>query len=282
TSVTQTSYQQNSGGGYRRRSLPPLEFEYSEANIDERIQEVDSESLENLPSGINGDYQWIDLDGEGIPGILTEHATSWFYKRNLSPLTNNGVTFAPLEVVAEKPAFAGIGAGGWHIQDLAGDGRPDLTRFDGPLAGYFERNDAGTWETFVPFRALPNVDWHDHNLKFVDLTGDGIADILITEHEAFTWYASLGETGFASSERTLPALDEERGPLLILADGEQSIYLADLSGDGLTDLLRIRNGEVCYWPNLGYGRFGAKVTMDNSPWFDEPDQFDQRSIRLAD
>ena len=27
-----------------------------------------------------------------------------------------------------------------------------------------------------------------------------------------------------------------------------------MSGDGLTDLVRIRNGEVCYWPNLGYGR----------------------------
>ena len=46
--------------------------------------------------------------------------------------------------------------------------------------------------------------------------------------------------------------------------------------------MRIRNGEVCYWPNLGYGRFGAKVTMDNAPWFDAPDQFDQRRIRLAD
>ena len=43
-----------------------------------------------------------------------------------------------------------------------------------------------------------------------------------------------------------------------------------MSGDGLTDLVRIRNGEVCYWPNLGYGRFGAKVTMDNSPRFDHP------------
>ena len=282
TSVTQTSYKRKSGGGYRRRSLPPVEFQYSEAIIDERIQEVDSESLENLPSGIHGDYQWIDLDGEGIPGILSEQATSWFYKRNLSPLTNNVATFAPLEVVAEKPAFAGIGAGGWQIQDLGGDGRPDLTRFDGPIAGFFERNDVDTWDTFVPFRALPNVDWHDPNLRFVDLTGDGLADVLITEHEAFTWYASLGETGFASSERTPPAVDEERGPRLILADSEQSIYLADLSGDGLTDLLRIRNGEVCYWPNLGYGCFGAKVTMDNAPWFDEPDQFDQRRIRLAD
>jgi hypothetical protein len=58
--------------------------------------------------------------------------------------------------------------------------------------------------------------------------------------------------------------------------------LADLSGDGLSDLVRIRNGEVCYWPNLGYGKFGAKVTMDNAPWFDKPDQFDQKRIRLAD
>jgi len=77
-------------------------------------------------------------------------------------------------------------------------------------------------------------------------------------------------------------LDEEKGPKLVLADGTQSIYLSDMSGDGLTDLVRIRNGEFCYWPNLGYGRFGAKVTMDNAPWFDRPDLFDQRRIRLAD
>src|SRR5213078_4539597 len=47
-------------------------------------------------------------------------------------------------------------------------------------------------------------------------------------------------------------------------------------------LIRIRNGEVCYWPNLGYGRFGAKVAMDNAPWFDTPGRFDQKRIRLAD
>src|SRR5262249_32274306 len=36
------------------------------------------------------------------------------------------------------------------------------------------------------------------------------------------------------------------------------------------------------WRNLGYGHFGAKVTMDNAPWFDTPDQFDPKRIRLAD
>jgi len=114
------------------------------------------------------------------------------------------------------------------------------------------------------------------------LNGDGHADVLITGNEAFTWYPSLAEDGFGSAEKTFQPLDEEQGPRLVFADGTQSIYLADLSGDGLSDLVRIRNGEVCYWPNLGYGRFGARVTMDNAPWFDAPDQFDQKRIRLAD
>ena len=51
---------------------------------------------------------------------------------------------------------------------------------------------------------------------------------------------------------------------MVLADGTQTIFTADMSGDGLSDIVRVRNGEVCYWPNLGYGRFGAKVTMDRA------------------
>ena len=68
----------------------------------------------------------------------------------------------------------------------------------------------------------------------------------------------------------------------MLADGTQTIFTADMSGDGLTDIVRVRNGEACYWPNTGYGRFGAKVTMDRAPRFDSEERFDPRRIRLAD
>ena len=129
---------------------------------------------------------------------------------------------------------------------------------------------------------MPSVDWNDPNLRFVDLTGDGHADVLVTEDRVFTWYPSLAEEGYGPSRRTPQSDDDETGPRLVLADATQSIYLADMSGDGLSDLVRIRNGMVCYWPNLGYGRFGPKVSMDNAPWFDAPDMFDQRRIHLAD
>jgi RHS repeat-associated protein len=287
--VAQTGYKR-AGTGYLSKSLPPLEFEYTEPAIDESIREVDRASLENLPQGLDGArYQWVDLDSEGISGILSEQAGSWFYKRNLSPVGSpnepgsqpSPARFAPAELVRRKPSLGTLG-GGQQLLDLAGDGQLDLVQFDAPTPGFFERTEDGDWSPLQPFTALPALSWNNPNLKFVDLTGDGHADILISEDDVLCWYASLAQAGFGPAQRVRQALDEEKGPKLVFADGTESISLADLSGDGLTDIVRIRNGEVCYWPNLGYGRFGAKVAMDSAPWFEAADLFDGRRVRLAD
>jgi RHS repeat-associated protein len=288
-SVTQTGYKRNPAGGYIQKSLPPLEFTYSEPQIDETVREVDPTSLENLPQGLDGiRYQWVDLDGEGLSGILTEQGDGWFYKRNLSPINavqDNGkphveANFAPVERVATKPAIA-LSSGAQFL-DLAGDGQPDLVALRSALPGFYERTHDENWETFVPFKSLPVLDWDNPNLKFIDLNGDGHSDILIAEDNCLVWHPSLAEDGFGAGERVYQPWDEEKGPRVVFADSTQSIYLSDMSGDGLADIVRIRNGEVCYWANLGYGRFGAKVTMDNAPWFDAPEIFNQRRIVLAD
>ncbi len=294
-SVTQTGYQRKDTHGYWSKSLPPVEFKYSAVPTLSQlalqpIEEIDPQSLENLPQGMDGAlYQWVDLDGEGLSGILTEQAEGWFYKRNLSPIHRKAgnpqqvsACFGPLELVRQKPSLAAISNNRQQLLDLAGDGQLDLVQFQGYTPGFYERCENEGWETFKTFESLPSLDWGDYNLRFIDLTGDGHADILITEDEAFCWHPSLAEAGFGPPETVCKSLDEENGPSLVFADGTQSIYLADLSGDGLTDLVRVRNGEICYWPNLGYGRFGVKVTMDHSPWFDHDDIFDQRRIRLAD
>lgn len=290
-SVTQSGYRRDADG-YLKKSLPPLEFEYSQPVIHEGLQEIDGESLENLPAGLDGSrYLWVDLDGEGVSGILSRQAGGWLYKRNLSPVRAREVGgegkpvagFAPQELVATQPSLAeGVAGNRQQFLDLAGDGQLDLVQFDRPLPGFYERTDDGDWSPFAPFRFVPNVAWDDPNLKFIDLTGDGLADIVITEENVITWYRSLAEDGFAAAERVHKAVDEEKGPRVVFADGTDSVYLADMSGDGLADLVRVRNGEVCYWPSLGYGQFGAKVTMDNAPVFDRPEQFDQRRVRLAD
>jgi RHS repeat-associated protein len=288
TGVTHSGYVRE-GTRYLRKSLPLLEFEYSKAVIGQEIQDIDPASIENLPYGADGSaYQWVDLDGEGLSGVLTEQGGGWFYKRNESALThdplknNNSARFAPVEQIPHIPGSSPLTINQAQFLDLAGDGQVDLVELDKPLAGFYERTDDQDWEPFRAFRSTPNLAWNDPNLKFIDLTGDGHADVLITEEQALTWYPSLAEEGFDQAAKVSIPTDEEHGPRVIFADSTQTMFLADLSGDGLTDIVRIRNGEVCYWSNLGYGRFGMKVTMDDAPWFDAPDQFDPRRIRLAD
>ncbi|MGH7528148.1 MAG: SpvB/TcaC N-terminal domain-containing protein, partial [Gemmatimonadales bacterium] len=283
TSVTQSGYvawpdPPNPTDLFLQRSLPPVELEYSKALLSQEVRELAPGSVENLPSGLDGGrYQWVDLDGEGVSGIMTEQASSWFYKRNLG-----AGRFGSLEPVAQLPSLGNLGGGTQQLLDLSGDGQLDLAAFAGEAPGFYERTTEEGWAGFRSFPSLPRIDWSNPNLRFVDLTGDGLADVLVAEDSALLWHRSLGEAGFAPGERCSLALDEERGPRLLLADGSQAVYLADLSGDGLSDLVRIRNGEVSYWPNLGYGRFGPRVTMDDSPVFDRPEQFDQQQIRLAD
>ena len=74
---------------------------------------------------------------------------------------------------------------------------------------------------------MPVLDWHNPELKFVDLTGDGFPDLLISEGDAFWWYESLATVGFASGQRVPQALDEEKGPKLIFSDRRQLFLWVD-------------------------------------------------------
>lgn len=277
-SVTQLGYTQQPDQTYIKKSLPKLVFQYTTVQVDETVREVDAESIQNLPYGADGSqYQWIDLDSEGLTGVLTEQADAWYYKRNLG----NG-TFGPIEQVLIKPSISALSSARQQFLDLAGEGHLDLVQFEGAMAGFNERRPQGGWKGFTPFKHIPNVNTKDPNLRFVDVTGDGFSDILISEDTVFTWYESLTKEGFAPASRSPKNFDEEKGPLLVFSDPSQSIFLADMAGDGLSDIVRIRASEICYWPNLGYGRFGAKVTMGNAPVFESQDKFDPQRIRLAD
>ncbi len=50
-------------------------------------------------------------------------------------------------------------------------------------------------------------------------------------------------------------------------DPEGRIRFADMTGDGLKDIVLVGRDKIQYWPNLGYGKFGEPITMSNSPPF---------------
>jgi hypothetical protein len=65
------------------------------------------------------------------------------------------------------------------------------------------------------------------------------------------------------------------------------VKLGDVTGDGLQDIILIYNGRVDYWPYLGYGLCGRRVTMRNSPRFEDTAffagiGFDPKRLLLGD
>lgn len=294
--ITQTGYIKTVSG-YSSKSLPPMTFEYQPLVWNHEVKNVEADDLVHAPTGLSGPYQWVDLYNEGIPGILSEQGEAWHYKHNLGEVAETGVaSFAPAKLVAPKPSFTGLGQGVLQLQDLDADGGKQIVVNAPGIQGYFDlagdadsalpgfENPESLRDTapFRPFAQHLHLDLRDPNVRLLDLNGDGKPEVVLTEENAFRWWPGAGRAGYEASERSFKPNDEELGPAIVFSDPEQRIFLADMSGDGLTDIVRIRNGEVCYWPNLGYGHFGAKVTMDNSPWFDAPDQFNPAYLQLAD
>ncbi len=277
---------------YTSQSLPLLRFGYTAVQIESVVRTLDHASLADLPAGVaDKSNQWVDLDGEGIPGVLTDDGGALYYRRNLG----RGA-LAPARRLMTRPSLMALASSSTQQQlmDLGGEGRLDLVTFGPPMPGFHERippgerelprgeRDDGGWQPFRTFASHPEIDWNDPNLRFIDLNGDGLDDLLLARDDVFVWYPSLGKQGFGPP-RTFPRPhDEENGPALAFADKTQTIFLADLGGDGLRDLVRVTNGGVCYWPNLGHGHFGAKVTMAGAPVFDRPEAFDPKRILFAD
>lgn len=279
TSVVHAGYLRQPGAsGHSRAAMPPTDFGYIRPVLHDEPRTLDRQSLLGIQDGVDGTRaQWVDLDGEGIAGVLIPAERAWYYKAN----RGDGRLDPPL-LLSSLPSPAELTSGVQQLTDLGGDGRLDLVQYAPPLSGYFERTEDGGFAPFVSLPSVPNIDWSDPNLRFLDIDGDGLPDAFITENDALVWYRSRGKGGFEPGRVVPRAKSEQRGPAVLFDNGTETIQLADMSGDGLVDIVRVRSSEVSYWPNLGHGRFGPKVTLDGNPRFDAPELFDPKRVRLAD
>lgn len=283
---------QEDGNRYSAAEWPALEFEYTSA-AEMVIENIDHKNALGLPEGVDGTrYQWLDLNGEGISGVLYKASSSWWYAPNRwstsfdkksvdSDDTREGGRF-PLPISLSGQPSTALNSPTARFVDLDGDGALDLLEHSSGTSLVYERDASQSWRPPRSLKRPPALPLDDPNVRMVDLNGDGLAEILLTENDCFVWQQSLGQDGYGTVQRVAKLLDEKRGPRCVFNESVQTVYLADMSGDGLTDIVRIRSGEVSYWPNLGYGKFGARVTMDHAPPFDSIGQFDPSRVRLID
>ena len=137
-SVTHAGYLRDDTGAYQRATLPPLELGFTQAVVHDEVRTLDRDQLAGIPGTAGA--SWVDLDGEGVPGLLRATDRAWFYQGNLG----DGQLAAPA-LQRTLPAPAELRGGAQQLVDLGGDGNLDLVRYARPLAGYFERTPDRGW-----------------------------------------------------------------------------------------------------------------------------------------
>lgn len=263
--------------GVASAALPPVQLGYQAFVFDHTVRPVDQESLDGLEGGLAGGARFVDLDGDGAPGVLIPHEHGWLYKRN-----EGGGDLGPALAERSLPRPGDLTAR-QQLLDVGGDGNLDVVSLDPSLPGFFERvssRGTGRFDAFRPFRSTPRIDATGANVRFLDVDGDGFADLVVAEDDAWLVFPARGKDGFGAPVRW-PAPRDDGGSVVVFASGDESIHLADLTGDGLADVVRVRASEVCYWPSRGNG-FAGKVVLGGRPLFDSIDQFDPRRVRWAD
>ncbi|MGA2402490.1 MAG: SpvB/TcaC N-terminal domain-containing protein, partial [Syntrophobacteraceae bacterium] len=256
----------------KSETLPPLEFNYTGFEPEKRdffpLQGPD------LParSLANPDLEFVDLFGNGLPDFVEMNGTVRYW-RNLG-----GGRFDLPRFIQDAPAGLALSDPGVQFIDANGDGRTDLLVTTPAMSGYFPLRFGGRWDrkSFQRFRQAPSFNLEDPEVKLVDLDGDGVTDAIRSGSRMECFFNDHEEGWKATLWVERQALDVF--PNVNFSDPR--VKWADLTGDGLQDIALVYDGNVEYWPNLGYCKWGKRLHMENSPRF--PYGYDPRRILIGD
>lgn len=250
-------------------TLPPLEFDYQE------FQYTSNANWQAMPEWdkFSPYYQMVDLNGEGLPGMLYQDSGSWRYHPPIrTPGSEDSVSFGGAQVLPIIPALRETAC----LMDINGDGRLDWVVSQPSFAGYYSRSADECWTQFTPLSALPTEYFHPQ-AQLADLIGGGLSDLALIGPKSVRLYANQRD-GFAAAQQ----VDQDPAITLPIPGASRSelVAFSDPLGSGQQHLLRVRHDSVTCWPNLGHGIFGKPITLNG---FSQPaESFNPQQIWLAD
>lgn len=251
---------------------PPLKLGYSTFKVREltRFKNMDQGTAPGPLSRSDRRVEIVDWYSRGLPDLLEispgGRARVW---PNLGDCT-----WGRPESVGDLPLFAYPSASIGLI-DMNGDGAADLVRVDRPLDGYIPRIPGGGFGRPVNWHHAPSMLATDRNVRLVDLDGDGLVDILASSGDYLELFYRSEPDGWAGRPQVIL---RGEAPVLNLADAH--VFLADMTGDGSDDIVRVDGRGITYWPYLGMGKWGRPVIMSNPPNF--PFNLRPESLFLSD
>jgi uncharacterized protein (TIGR02594 family) len=244
--------------GEATESMPPLTFAYSKFTPQNRdFYPISGGGPATSLS--SPDLELVDLTGDGLPDILQMNGVQQYW-----PNLGNGQYGLPKNF-KEAPPFE-LADPAVQLLDADGDGRAELLVNKPGYSGYYPSRFGGMWDkkSFQFYDVAPSFSFEDPQVRMMDLDGDGVTDVLRNGADSFECFYNHPVWGFYKTGLVKKKTIDDF-PDVNFADPR--IKMASISGSGMQDIAYVASGRTDYWPNLGYGKFGPRISMKNSPRF---------------
>ena len=257
---------------------PPLEFTYTGFTLKRDADGYKTfDALSSLNHGQR--FQFVDLLGEGLPGVLHQTDKSWRYSQpSRGEKGKDQITYTQWFELPEIPLADSNRPLRQFLGDISGTGHPDWIVTRPGLSGFFTLSPNGKWSNFTLFAAVP-TEFFNPQGQLADLMGAGLSDLVMLGPRSVRLYANQKTARFAPAIEVPRLVDEDDLPVPGDARSEL-VAFSDFLGSGQQHLIRIRHNEVKCWPNLGRGRFAKGRVIATLDFTYEA--FDASRILLAD
>ena len=260
-------------GGTDTASFPTLRFAYTEITPEEwSVEEL--RAVTGFPELTDNRTQFVDLDGNGLPDIVQisrGRPLKWINE-------GEGVFGGPVELAA-LPASVDLERPNVAFADLNGNGRVDLFTVGDTLDMVFESDGSGAFSAQpVVFSQRPTLKIAGANTRLLDFDGDGVVDVVATERSHHLLFRHNPSRGFENPVAVARVPDLDSFP--DVSFGDDGVRLADMTGDGLQDIVLVRSGRLSYWASLGHGKWTRRITPSRAPLL--PAGFREERLFLID
>ncbi len=241
-------------------ALPSMKYTY--ANFSMNNAKVIA--LSNAPArAIGQNAEIADVNGDALPDLLlmdsSQNGGRYSYYENL-----DGTRFGPAIVHSSSPSVF-LSSPGVELADMDGDGAADIVAHlsnnsDGTR--YFPALANGEYGQGIVVTPAPNLVVGSPDMRRLDLNHDRLTDWLAIDPSTgnATVGYNLGDGQFTPAQSLGPIDDSE-----LLSFSGDGLRLADINGDGLTDLVAVRAFGIRVWFSKGVGAWTDGFDLSGVP-----------------
>jgi RHS repeat-associated protein len=216
------------------------------------------QKLPALPQSVHlseNRIRFADLTGNGAVDLVLADSTGGGYFPNDPEKGFMAKRSLPL-----APSFS-LDDPGSYLLDLDGDGVIDFLMFrnNAPLAFFNERGERWAGPVALPSEHLPSFAFSEQRLRFADMNGDGLPDLVLLQSRQIVYWPGLGRGRWGP-----PRIIEDT-PAFNVPHPEQDVYLVDVDGNGAADLVLVGSGVIDIYLNAGGERFDQPIRLKRTP-----------------